>query len=366
MRNAKKIAVILITVLVIALLFVTCRKRLEKNEIIEIKAAKVSPQETDKVISAIQNKKEEPVAITIEAPDAIESGSDKTVEETVEEFVEDSVEDSIEDISGESVKEEVQEDIPEENNDGTVDTTETSDTTETDSKTAVEETTETDTETEAVETVDTTETDTKTEITETVQGSETTNTDSEANTELFNPPVKAKEIPIKKKKSYGIGMEIGLGVGYYRLEYNDYKADMLKISIPVYLCFAQSDSFSISAYVKPGYLKELKKDNDSSPLTVDYAVKKQDYCFECGVGLNSYSNNFSLRTDLGLDFFNPGTKINNPHTMLNLQIVPSFRLGKSKLWLSIPFEGSISLENKDSRAYGAGVYISLRTDETKK
>lgn len=366
MHDTKKITVLLITVLMVALLFVTCR-RLNRSEVVEIKAVKASQQEPDKVISAVQEKKEEPITIIIESPDTAESArkEEKVSEFTINTASEDSAEENAvtEEVVEESVADTTVAETIEEHVEVTVDST-----VEETSEITVSETVETNETVEAVEIVETT----KTDIAETVETTEETTSEtvvenaSEDTSELFNPPVKAKEIPIKKKKNYGIGMEIGFGAGYYRLEYNDYKADMFKISIPVYLCFAQNDRFSISAYVKPGYLKELKKDAESSPLIVDYSVKKQDYCFECGVGLNSYSNRFSLRTNLGLDFFNPGTKINNPHTMLNLQIVPSFRLGGSKLWLSLPFEGSISLENKDSRAYGAGIYITLRTDEIKK
>lgn len=375
MRNAKKIIALLAVVVFTSLLFVSCSKLKKNNDVVEIKAEKIVPEETDKVISAVLENKKEPESIIVDtltpSEEVVrENKEDLNVAEPAKEkeTVKADAEEAVSEMPAESSEVAVEETVLEK-----VESEEVSSSAE-EEKPQIEQEAESVAEIVIENVIETVEEPIEVTIeaveeqlpvaVEEVKEVEVAEKTESVEPEVFNPPVKAKEIPVKPKKEYSFGMEIGLGGGYYRLEYKDYRADMLKISIPVYLNIVKNGNFGFSLYVNPGYLKEIHRDSGSSAMIVDSKEKKQDYSIECGFGINTFTNRFSLRANVGLDIFNPGTKIDNPYTMFNVQLIPSFRLGNSKLWLAIPCEGSI--KGSKHNAFSTGVYVTLRTDEVRK
>ncbi len=353
MRSIKKISTLLLIVFLVSIFFVSCDKLSKKNEeVVEIKAEKVIEKEPDKVISAVHEKKVEPEVTVVEKAEEVKETVEETVVTVAEEVKEKAVEvaeDAVEAVTEkvEELKKEAVETVEVAVN--SVD--EAAEEVKNEVVTVVEEKIA-----EVVEVVE--KTPEVPAVTEPV--AETT---VSAEKEVYNPPETEKKVPEQKTSEGFVSLEIGAGASYYRLEWNEYKADMLKVSVPVYLNFATSKKFAISVYAKPAYLKELQKDEDSPALTVNSKAQTADYSLECGLGFKSSSDKFSLRANLGIDIFNKGTEIKDPKAMLNLQLIPSFRLGGSKLWISVPFEGSLFYKNKEKRAYGAGIYISLRPEK---
>ena len=377
MNNLKKISVVFTLILLVSMLFVSCDKLKKSDEVVEIKAEKVATQEPEKVSPVTQEKKTEPEVIVVGAQEAVQETVEEVVavaeekaEETakavveVEEKTETKVEEAVAALEAKveettAVVETKAEEVVAVVEEKTEQVVQAAETKVEEVAVAVEAKVE---ETAAVVETKTEEAAAKVEekveqVTQVVEA-------KVEETPVFNPPAVPSKTPAKvpaktkAKAENSIGVEIGAGASYYRLEYRDYKADMFKLSIPLYFHIPAGDSFTVSAYAKPAYLKELQKDAKSSSLS-----STQNFSLDFGLGLAVHNEKFELEVDCGLDLFNEGKKLkDDPYAMLNAQIVPSFRLGNSSLWLSIPFEGSISPKTKHNRAYGAGICLTLRTD----
>lgn len=164
------------------------------------------------------------------------------------------------------------------------------------------------------------------------------------------------------KRTFGI--QFGFGLQLAKLDYHDFTGTGLSFSAPISFNVPIKNDMTISAYVKPSYLHITDRIDGSAEM-------EDSFILAAGVGFGiKHKKALQVRLNLGVDLFNEGTNIGekDPNVMLHMELLPSFRLGLSNLWLTVPFEGAFSFEDAHHNSlFATGLYITYRSGEgTKK